>query len=119
MKHIKLFEQFVNESLYAGDKVKKSDIKMLIDLAKKDPEEFIEEFAQYYNSACELWMNENDIEKLAKLYASDEYKFISLSGETEDGFNDSKTETYINKNWILLASEQNHDNYDSILYKKK
>lgn len=128
MKHLKTFEDFsikdselssVNEGLSKGDKPNKKDHKTLLALAKEENNyDFIEEFAQVYNCAAEMWMGEKDIMELKKKYASEEYEFITLSGTSEDGSEDSKMEDHLKKGWKLLADEQNGDSYDAVLYKK-
>lgn len=121
MKTIKLFNEFTNESLDASAKVTAKEVDELKKLIQKDDlHNFMEEFAQTYGSACEIWMNADDRNKLAELYAKGTYDFVALSGgDEEDGAEDSKMKSYLRKGWKLLADEQNDDSYDSVLYKKK
>ena len=120
MKHIKLFEGFVNEWLSANKKPSKKDGAELMKLAKgTDLDDFMTEFGQVYGSAADIWMGEQDQEKLKKFYASDKYEFLCLGGESTAGEDDSKVHSYINKGWKMFRDEQNYDSYDAILYKKK
>lgn len=120
MKHLKLYEGFVNEWLSANKKPSKKDVNALMALAKgTDVEAFMEEFAQVYGSAAEIWMGEQDCEKLKKMYATDEYEFMCIGGESTAGEDDSKVHSYTSKGWKMFQDEQNGDSYDAILYKKK
>jgi len=119
MGHIAKFEDFINESLSQGAKPSKKMIDDLVKLAKDKSESFIEEFAQVYGSAAEIWMDEKDVEKLMGLYASGQYDFVCLGGESRAGDDDTKMEQMSAKGWRLLADEQNEESYDSVLYKKK
>lgn len=113
------FEDFVNEALSQSRKVSKKDIVRLEELAKHKSDEFIEEFAQTYGSAAEMWMGEKDVDRLMGFYASGQYEFTVIGGESRAGDDDSKLEQMRSKGWQVFADEQNEDNYDCVLYKKK
>lgn len=120
MKHLKLFEGFINESLSASRKPSKKDADAVMALAKgTDVDEFMEEFAQVYGNAAEMWMGEEDCKKLKKMYATGKYEFMCLGGESRAGEDDSKVKQYIDKGWKMFRDEQNYDSYDAILYKEK
>ena len=57
----------------------------LIDFAKDKTkvDEFISEFAQAMGSACDVWMDEDNQKKLAKMVASGKYKFKCDCYDTE------------------------------------
>jgi hypothetical protein len=98
----------------------KKELNHLFELSRlEDPYEFVEEFAQLYNSACEMWMNEIQQKELQALFYSKKYKFKCLSGIDKDGYSDSKIDRAMEKGWTMFADEQNGDSYDSIFYKEK
>ena len=79
---------------------------------------FQEEFVEMFNSAADIWMSDDKWEKLIEIFDlnDDTYEFITISGTTYDGDNTETVQSYINKGWTIFESEQNDDNYDSILY---
>jgi hypothetical protein len=122
MKHIKLFESFLNESLSKNKKLTKAEEAKLRSAAIegmrfKDSDDFIDEFVECFGSACDIWMSEADKNKLMELYANDA-EVMCLSGESEDGSNDSAYAKAERDGWTLLADEQNYENYDSVFYKE-
>ena len=79
---------------------------------------FREDFAEKFNSAAYIWMSDDKWEDLIKIFDlnDDRYEFITISGETMDGDNTGEVLSYLEKGWTIFDSDQNGDNYDSILY---
>lgn len=80
--------------------------------AKSRSDTFVNDFAEKYGSACEVWMGEADRERLRRAYASGEYEFAQSSTE-------ASARRRLANGWKLLADERNFDNYDAVFYKKK
>lgn len=123
MKHIKEFNDFVNESLFASKKPSAADLAKLMSTSKLTTGESLEDFksmfSEYYNTAADMWLDEDRWIELKRMYAAGKDDFMCIGGESSDGSEDSKMEDARKKGWKIFADEQNYDNYDCILHKKK
>lgn len=122
MKHIENFESFINESLMSSKANKKDELALLA-ISKKTGEDalddFRDEFTQMYNTAADMWMNDDMWIELKKMYATGKDDFLCIGGESVDGSEDSKMEKARKDGWSVFADEQNYENYDAILHKSK
>lgn len=121
MKHINSFDKFLNESLSISNPVPtKEQISKIINACKKPDLKYFEEaFLDAYVSAADWWMGDHQWEKMKELFSSGKYEFITISGESHDGKEDSKMKTLLSAGWEIFDEENNFENYDAILFKEK
>lgn len=125
MKHLKNRAEFksINESLddlsaieVGGDAL----FEVCISAQSGDLQVFIDDYTEHFGSAAEIWMEEERWLKLADIFKTakddDRYKFANISGQSDDGDNSELVEYYLDKGWVIFASEQNGDSYDAILF---
>jgi hypothetical protein len=86
-------------------------------------DKFIQKFSDKYDSPIEIWMSDENKEKLYEMYKSGKYNFKSVIKEAND-FDDSNDIDQFIKNkkdngWQLFDSENNMDQHEFIFYKAK
>jgi hypothetical protein len=90
-------------------------------------DKFIQKFSDKYDSAIEIWMSDENKQKLYKMYKSGKYNFKSVIQDTDDFItwvdNSSNIDQFIknkkDKGWQLFDSENNMDQHEFIFYKTK
>ena len=104
-----------------GDTLNKRRLKALAaDPLRED--DFLNEFAQVYGSACETWMSVRDRKALRQKYASGKYDFKCVSADESNAagrVERRRHDALLKHGWKLLAYEQNFNLYDAVLFKAK
>lgn len=82
-----------------------------------DVQDFKKEFGITFDTAADIWLSDKRWKKL--MVFSRTHDFMCISGESENGIEERKTKKLLDEGWEIFDSEQNYDNFDCILMKRR